>query len=197
MPHVTDRDYAARNLELAVLSAVMHGERAPPDVASDIALAALHALAHGAAVEGDGNSAVDGSVDSSVDSTVDSSVDSTVDSAVDSERRQDYCDMVLATLGRAARTLMEERMRYRDENDPNPYYSEFARANWDKGRAEGEALGRAEGERAALLAVLAARGIAVGDDFVARIRACNDLAQLTAWLQRAATATSLGDVLDG
>jgi PD-(D/E)XK nuclease family transposase len=61
-----------------------------------------------------------------------------------------------------------------------------------KGRAEGETKGRAEGraeaKTAAILAVLAARGIAVSAEARARIEACTDLATLDRWIARAATA---------
>jgi predicted transposase/invertase (TIGR01784 family) len=60
-----------------------------------------------------------------------------------------------------------------------------------RGRAEGEARGRAEGEArgraAAILAVLAARQVPVGEEQRMRIGACTDLTLLDQWLSRAAT----------
>ncbi len=52
----------------------------------------------------------------------------------------------------------------------------------------------ARGMGGALLAVLAARGIAVDDGARARIAACLDAATLDRWITRAATASSLDEV---
>jgi hypothetical protein len=56
------------------------------------------------------------------------------------------------------------------------------------------AEGRAESKIAAILAVLAARGIAVTGQARARIEACKDLVTLDRWVARAATAASAEDV---
>jgi hypothetical protein len=48
-----------------------------------------------------------------------------------------------------------------------------------------------------LLRVLAARGFTVPDDIRAQVRSCTDTAQLEAWGDRAATASSLGEVFGG
>nr|MCU0687583.1 Uma2 family endonuclease [Polyangiaceae bacterium] len=59
-----------------------------------------------------------------------------------------------------------------------------------RGKAEGKAEGLREGKAAALLTVLAARGLAVDDETRARLEACADPAQLDRWLARALTAAS-------
>jgi hypothetical protein len=68
-----------------------------------------------------------------------------------------------------------------------------------RGRAEGEAKGKAEGKaegkQDALLMLLRARGIALSPDDEARVRACTDAAKLDRWIERAATASSVRDVL--
>ena len=58
-------------------------------------------------------------------------------------------------------------------------------------RAEGKAEGKAE----AVLAVLAARGIVVGNETRARIAACEDNATLDRWIARAAVSTSAEEVI--
>ena len=63
-------------------------------------------------------------------------------------------------------------------------------------KAEGHAEGRAEGEARAVLTVLVARGIDVTDDARARIMSCTDVDQLDTWARRAATATTIDQVLD-
>lgn len=60
-------------------------------------------------------------------------------------------------------------------------------------RRQAAVLARAEGVLA-VLAVLAARGVALADADRDRVRACRDEATLTRWLARAATATAAGQV---
>lgn len=64
-----------------------------------------------------------------------------------------------------------------------------------RGEAKGRAEGRAEGLQDALLLMLRARGMAASHDDEARIRACVDAAKLKRWLERAATASSVREVL--
>jgi hypothetical protein len=54
--------------------------------------------------------------------------------------------------------------------------------------------GLAEGQRQALLTLLGARGFTVPEEVRARVLACADPADLTRWIARAATATTLQDV---
>jgi hypothetical protein len=53
-----------------------------------------------------------------------------------------------------------------------------------------------EGEAAAVLAVLDARGIDVPAEALARITSCTDLEQLDAWVRRAATANTIHELFD-
>ncbi len=66
-----------------------------------------------------------------------------------------------------------------------------------EGEAEGRAKGNADGEARSLLTVLIARGFVVDDATRDRIASCQDLAVLTAWIARAATATDLAQVFAG
>jgi predicted transposase/invertase (TIGR01784 family) len=69
-----------------------------------------------------------------------------------------------------------------------------------EGRDEGRTEGRTEGETAAsaraVLAVLRVRGIAVADAAHERILAEKDLVRLERWLEKAATAASIAEVID-
>ena len=69
-----------------------------------------------------------------------------------------------------------------------------------EGRDEGRTEGRTEGETAAsaraVLAVLRVRGIAVADAARERILAEKDLVRLERWLEKAATAASIAEVID-
>jgi hypothetical protein len=80
------------------------------------------------------------------------------------------------------------------------YLSDFAQKYFGEGRAEGKvegkAEGKAEGVREALLAVLAARGLAVSETDRARVEACSDAATLGRWLTRAARATATTEVFE-
>ena len=61
--------------------------------------------------------------------------------------------------------------------------------------ARGETRGLLRGKVAALLAILAARGIDVRKEAREQIEACEDEAEIDRWIARAATATSIDDVL--
>jgi predicted transposase/invertase (TIGR01784 family) len=63
--------------------------------------------------------------------------------------------------------------------------------------AEGIERGRTEGMRAAVERVLAARSLTLSEVAHARLMACTDSAKLTRWLERAATASSEGEVFAG
>ena len=66
-------------------------------------------------------------------------------------------------------------------------------------RSYGEELierGRQQGRTEAVLRILAARGVHVGDEARQRIVTCTDPATLDRWLDRALNATALSDVLD-
>ena len=78
---------------------------------------------------------------------------------------------------------------------------EIAAARWAEGKAaglrEGETRGEVKAKAAAVLAVLAARGVAVSDEVRARVETCKDASTLDRWLGRAATAASDGEVVAG
>ncbi|HEX2573371.1 MAG TPA: hypothetical protein VH877_27730, partial [Polyangia bacterium] len=65
-----------------------------------------------------------------------------------------------------------------------------------EGKVEGKAEGKAEGEIEALLVVLGARGLTVDAETHARILSCTDLGQLKQWIARAVTASSIEEVFE-
>jgi hypothetical protein len=69
--------------------------------------------------------------------------------------------------------------------------SELYREIFGEGRAEGEAKGEAK----SILAVLAARGIAVSDAIRDRVLECTDIPTLDVWVQRAAVASTAAAVV--
>ncbi len=142
---------------------------------------------------------------------VGAAIASTVLAAVaglEGERLRLYVDLVLGSLGPAARGALEALMM----SGKYEYQSEFARKYVAQGREEGrkegleeglekglekgleEGLeqgreeGLQEGERAALFEVLEARGLPVEQQARQRILACMDSAQLKRWLRRAVSA---------
>ncbi|MEZ4453350.1 MAG: hypothetical protein R3B09_28055 [Nannocystaceae bacterium] len=102
---------------------------------------------------------------------------------LDRDRGIFYVDFVFALLKKAAPALLEKFMA----TSQHEFYSDFARKYF----AEGEAKGVA----GALITLLEQRGFAVGEADRRRIRECDDLDRLQAWLGRVLTARSLAEVL--
>lgn len=97
---------------------------------------------------------------------------------LDTERVRLYVDLAMSSLSEAARGALAALM----QSGKYEYQSEFARKY--------VAQGRQEGEQAALLEVLDARGLQVDEVARQRIMGCTDLAQLKSWLRKAVTAQS-------
>jgi len=144
IPVITETEVAAREPELAVLSALAHAN--DPDVGPLVALAAL-AAAHG----------------------------------LEAERAVLYHDVVLATLGDAARAALENLMA-----SGYQFQSDFAKKH--------QAIGRAEGKADDILRVLVARGLSISEAGRARILGTTDLALLDRWLVQAVTASRADDI---
>jgi hypothetical protein len=101
---------------------------------------------------------------------------------LDDDRARFYYDLVYNSLNDAARKALETMMKGYE------YQSDFAKKYVAQGRTEEAAR--------ALLTVLRARGIAVPDVTRERILAQKEPDRLERWLERAATASSIADVLD-
>jgi Uma2 family endonuclease len=78
----------------------------------------------------------------------------------------------------------------------HPVIEELRAQTFAKGLRDGKDEGVVAGKAAALLAVLAARGLAVSDEARARILGCRDGALLDRWIGRAAVASAADDVVD-
>jgi hypothetical protein len=102
------------------------------------------------------------------------------------ERGALLLELVLSALPEKTRKVLEEIM----QSGHYEYKSEYLRGLLERGRTEG----RAEGARAALLAVLAARGITPSDGGRARIEACTEVDVLQCWTTRAVSATHEDEV---
>jgi hypothetical protein len=76
------------------------------------------------------------------------------------------------------------------------YQSDFVKNYLPQIEAKGEARGEAKGAARALLTVLRARGIAVPDGARERILTLKDRERLEHWLEKAAVASSIAEVID-
>ena len=101
-----------------------------------------------------------------------------------------YSDLIYAALSEAAKAALENLMAA----GTYVVQSEFAKKHQATGRVEGRVEGRIEGRAHAVVDVLEARGLTVSEDSRSRILACTDAGQLSAWLRKAATATTVDQV---
>jgi hypothetical protein len=139
-------------------------------------LAVLSAMAHGREEVG-----------ASIASTVLAAV-----AGLDDERVRLYVDLVLGSLGKAARGALEALMK----SGTYEYQSEFARKYVAQGLKQGRKEGLHEGERVALFEVLAARGLQVEEAARQRIQACLEPAQLKRWLRKAVSVRTTEELFE-
>jgi hypothetical protein len=142
----------------------------PAEAARRPELAVLSAMAHGAS---DLGAAIAAAVLPAV-------------AGLGDDRVRFYGDLVLNSLNEAARRALEAMMKGYE------YQSDFAKKYVALGRDEGEAAARARD----VLTVLRARGIAVPDAVRERILAQKTPERLERWLEKAAVAPSVAEVLD-
>ena len=123
---------------------------------------------------------------------------------LDAERATFYYDLVLSSLGEAARVALEDLMqsrRYEYRSDfARKYFSQGREEGLDegleKGREEGREEGRATGKALAVVDILQMRRIAISPEQRARILACTDEAKLTEWIACALHIDSADTLLD-
>jgi hypothetical protein len=151
VPVVTDPSQAERCPELAVLSAMTHGDS---DAALDIVKAAVPAI-----------------------------------EKLDGERSSFYYDLIYHSVNEAVRRALELMMK--DYVYTSPLATKWIGVGREEGRDEG---GRAGAARS-LLTVLRVRGMDVPDKTRERILAEKDIKRVERWLERAAVASLLDDVL--
>jgi hypothetical protein len=102
---------------------------------------------------------------------------------------------ILSVLSDRMLALLREASMNPDKIPETPAARKFRLFFEGPARKKGRAEGRAEGRQAALLTLLQARGIPASQKDETRIRACADAATLDEWIQRAATASSVREVL--
>jgi hypothetical protein len=110
--------------------------------------------------------------------------------SLDDERRELYTEVVLSYVNAAARRALEAEMSFERMETK----SQYLREQWDRAEAKGREEGALDTLARAVLDVLEARGIRVGDDQRAAVLACSDRAVLHGWLVRAATVDTGEDL---
>ena len=101
---------------------------------------------------------------------------------LDDDRARFYYDLVHNSLNEATRRALEAMMKGYE------YQSDFAKKYFAQGRSEARAH--------AVLTVLRVRGIAVPDVAREHILSQKDPERLERWLEKAAVAASIADVID-
>jgi hypothetical protein len=102
---------------------------------------------------------------------------------LDEDRFETYTHLIRVATPEAARPDLEVLMATAFKDD-------FI----DRIKAQGKAEGKAESTAAILLRLLAGRGLEVPAPIQDRVLSCADLGQLEAWVDKAITASTLGDV---
>ncbi len=110
--------------------------------------------------------------------------------AVGPDRASLYFDLLHATFGEALTRAVEDLMV---NGEP---LSEWAKAHYRQGKAEGEASGKLAGKAESVLAILSARGLVLSPEEQRAIRDCIDLARFDRWIARALTVRSAAELLD-
>jgi hypothetical protein len=90
----------------------------------------------------------------------------------------------------------QELDAYQKVKDEIEQVRELAEAKLAEGEAVGFTKGHLSGKAEALMAVLAARGLALDEASRARITGCLDVARLERWLVHAVSASSVEDVVN-
>jgi hypothetical protein len=103
---------------------------------------------------------------------------------LEDERFRLYVDLAVSSLSEAARRALEALMK----SGTYEYQTELFR-QWI-------AQGREEGELAAILEVLDARGIKVDEESRQRLMACKELSQIKLWLRKAVTVQSARELFE-
>ena len=102
--------------------------------------------------------------------------------------RTEVVDAILQMLDAKLRRQLEEVMQREG------FRTDWLQDAYVKGKAEGEAKGKAHEARAALLRVIAKRGFSLSPEMQARIDTQDDLHRLERWLEIAVTAASIAEV---
>jgi hypothetical protein len=103
--------------------------------------------------------------------------------------------VALQDLTRQLEPMLGEGVREVIMTEGQRLIEEGRRQGLAEGLAEGLAKGRLQTQAQALLCVLATRKLPVSEELRARIEACQDIATLERWLERAVTAQSAADAI--
>ena len=104
-----------------------------------------------------------------------------------------YSDWILASVGPAVRSALEEAMKQNWE-PRSEFFRNLIAEGLNQGRSEGLAEGEAKGLAGALLTVLESRAVQIDANQREQILTCCELPRLRQWLQNALNATSIDQV---
>lgn len=186
IPVIIDPDKAAENVELAVLSALVHGT----EPTAEKIFAAMFDAFHRTDTD-----EAQGYIDELL-AMLPRAAGQLLEAMMQTKQRE-YKSDYFRKAEAEGRAKGEAEGRAKGEAEGRAKGEAEGRAKGEaEGRAKGEAEGRAKGEARAILTVLDSRGIKVPDEIHARVVGCTDLEQLDTWLRRAVTAASAGDLFD-
>ncbi len=188
VPVVTDATQAVNTPELAVLSAMAHGDdpRFP-----EIANALLTVLE---SVDGDRTTLYSDIVAEALSAAARQTLEDLMATRVREYQSELVRKFVMQGRKEGRELGLEEGLEQGRTEGRTEGRIEGLTEGRIEGRIEGRAEGRAEGEARSLLTVLDARGIEVSSDARALIMACTDVAQLERWIRRATTAMSVDEL---
>jgi len=98
-------------------------------------------------------------------------------------------------LANKAQFTVAELQAYEKARDEIRQVLEIAEARWIEGRIKGEIEGRIKAKRETLVRLIVRAGIALTDEELARIEACNDADILDGWIDRVFGAKAAAEVL--
>lgn len=117
-------------------------------------------------------------------------------SSLDADRAALYSSLILNVASESARKALEALMAS-TRIKIHPAAARFARDLTllkEEAKAEGRAIGEAEGQTEMLLLIAAKRGIVIDDETRDRVLACTDTATIESWADRVLTGTTVTDI---
>ena len=117
-------------------------------------------------------------------------------SSLDKDRAELYASLILNVASTSARIALEDLMTtagIKIYPAATQFAQNLARLK-EEAKAEGRAIGEAEGQVEMLLLIAAKRGIAIDDEIRDRILTCTDTSTIESWADRILTGTSAAEI---
>jgi hypothetical protein len=197
VPRIVDRTEAARDPELAVLSALAHGQDEDTDRAVEIMWAAAHGVRR---LDRDRARVYTSFLDEAVSAAVRSRLEKAMESRQGDSQAEEGSGVVHRLVEQLKaldelETIRAEASRARAEAEQATAQAQQATAEAEQATVQAEHA-RAEGVARSILTVLSGRGMPVSEQARERILACRDLDVLHDWLRRALTIDGTDELFD-